>query len=194
MDKEYIRIRNPIPMNGLKKLRTQMGITQQSMCELLGIPKQQLSLFELGLRSMPLSAFYKMNNLQLAFLSAETVTDTTVTASLQLFEQEKTKKLRQLLADVTVQQMAVQRRLVKMQQAYPKAMKTIQTAGLLLQQPATLQDRTFQLSLEIVRDDALKKAKACHPLVQSELQIRLAVLQLQQTLLQQQLDAANTGG
>ena len=181
-------------MNAVKKLRAQLGISQRDMAALLGISKQQLSLYELNLRSMPTESFLKMNTLYAALENAAPLTDATVTAALQLLQQTQGQKIQKQLAAIVFETTSLQRKLAIMQATYLQATTRLQVVTQVLQQPATLQDRTFQLSLEIVRDDALKKAKACHPLVQSELQIRLAVLQLQQTLLQQQLDAANTGG
>jgi transcriptional regulator with XRE-family HTH domain len=176
-------------MNAVKKLRAQLGISQRDMAALLGISKQQLSLYELGLRSMPTASFLKMNMLYAALDSTASITDVTVADTLQRLQQTAHDKMQQQLAAIALDIMALQRQVTDMQLAYAQAGSKLKVVTAVLQQPTTLQDRMFQLSLEIVRDEALKKAKASHPLVQSELQIQLAVLQLQQTLLQQQLAA-----
>jgi transcriptional regulator with XRE-family HTH domain len=174
-------------MNGLKKTRKELGLSQQAMADLLGITRQQLSLFEISKRSMPLDAFMKWNRLVLALQQLQPIQDAKALQQQQQQTQQHVKNLQQKLADIAYQRTRLQRQLNNLQQKQPQTQLLLQLTSQLLQQPETEADRTFQLNLEILRDEALKKAKINSPYCQSELQTAIALLNLHETLLQQQL-------
>jgi transcriptional regulator with XRE-family HTH domain len=159
-------------------IRKQTGITQFNLSCLLRITRQQLSMTELGKRTLPLNTGSQILCIVTALQNPTTLPDGIL--EQHWFGQLKAykKKLADALQQTTSQQRKLQRQLAASRDAYTKAIRLWQLC-LALQNEPLFADERDRLVIDLSVAQAKAALKTHHPYRHSEIEMQLQLLQQQ---------------
>jgi hypothetical protein len=162
-------------MNGIKKIRNELGLNQQDLSDYLSVVRSAIALAETNRQQLPANALLKLDELFLKISSSDDIHLTTTELNeqqneLQLFLQEEenvnVEKAKQL-----------QTKLTNIKNNYNKALKLLQAVRSLQQQlpniPANKKDLLWLAAMEAA---AIEKTKVNGLVAQHTLQIKINAL------------------
>ena len=162
-------------MNGIKKIRNELGLNQQDLSDYLSVVRSAIALAETNRQQLPANALLKLDELFLKISSSDDIHLTTSELNeqqneLQLFLQEEenvnVEKAKQL-----------QTKLTNIKNNYNKALKLLQAVRSLQQQlpniPANKKDLLWLAAMEAA---AIEKIEVNGLVAQHKLQIKINAL------------------
>lgn len=162
-------------MNGIKKIRNELGINQQDLADYLGVVRSAIALAETDRQQLPANALLKLDELFLKISSGDDIHFTSTELNeqqneLHLFLQEEENanniKARQLQAKLT-----------NIKNNYNKALQLLQAVRSLQQQlPNTPSNKKDLLWLAVIEAEATGKIKQNGLVAQQKLQIKINAL------------------
>lgn len=171
-------------MKKLAVFKIDLLISQDEMAMLLHTNKSQWSMYEIGQRGLPKKSRDKL--LVLLKLANE-LPKTSEKKRVEIVKQVANKQflLGKQLQDVVVKQLRLERKLNNMQSKYQAALNTLDFVNLV----ATKKEKdTFeQEALYFIEQNALKTTNIHNLYKQTELEIKLASLQLEKELIEKEM-------
>ena len=159
-------------MNGIKKIRNQLGINQQDLADYLGVVRSAIALAETNRQQLPIDALLKLNEFFLKLpndiapqnipLAINEITKQETNLNFFLQEQQiiNTRKIKQL-----------QKQLIDLQTNYKKAVQLLQAVRQLKQQTSdTAKNKKDILWLSVAEAMAIEKIRANGLIAQQKIQ------------------------
>jgi transcriptional regulator with XRE-family HTH domain len=112
-------------MEGFKKFRESLGIGQRKMASLIGVSRSQLSLYELGLRSLPTGAMMLLGEMFM-YYEHGAKESFEISDKVQL---EKQEFLTHRIAEIKFQQLKLAKKIGDAQKKIESAVSQLQLAG-----------------------------------------------------------------
>jgi transcriptional regulator with XRE-family HTH domain len=166
--------------SGVKKIREELGMSQELMAGFLGIGRPTLALAETGKRILPTAALIKLNQLLHIPIESNLAHSAKAIATMAKQAGKQKAEANKKMAKLKLQAKLLQRQLKNMQQAYGQCNKALQTSAYILPRLNNTQaDRLDRDTLQLMEMLALKKAQHCSPATQALLALRINLLNME---------------
>ena len=166
--------------SGVKKIRQQLGMSQELMASFLGIGRPTLALAETGKRSLPTAALIKLNQLLHIPNQSNLAPSAKALAMLAKQDAKQRAQANRKMTSIQLKAKLLQQELTLMQQAYSQCSKALHTSAYLLPRLTNTQaDKLDKDVLQLLELQSLQKLQHCGPTAQALLAIRINLLNLE---------------
>lgn len=160
--------------NSIKQIRAYYGLTQEQLAIFLSVSKGYVAMAEIGRRTLPTKTLVKLAQLEM-LQTTQPLNTVTQKAKTQLQKTDKadTKVLQRYADDCSIQTLAMQRQLSKMEEKHKQAIHALQLVE--QWQQHGIANKKDTLWLNSIESTALKQVKRYEEGAQQLLRIKLAV-------------------
>jgi transcriptional regulator with XRE-family HTH domain len=166
------------PNSGTRIAREKLGLTQMELATYLDIGLSTLAMAETNKGSLPTKALLKLSGLVLSVEQlANKKLQTTQQVPLKKLDVVFTKQLQAKKKELQYQLLVHQKKLGKLTLQYAQAIKGLTLATAMQDNPLLTIREKDRAWLQVLHTNALERLKKAHPMLQAQLQSKIAGLQ-----------------